>query len=258
MTKRTTLFLFLSLIYLGDLFPLSSQDVSKIGDKVWKNECNGTIDGLTSWNKGENFASLGIGHFIWYSIGKEEHFQETFPDLLKFLETKAVALPDWLKNTKGCPWNTRDEFYQNFESDKMKSLRKLLLETKDLQAVFIVNRFEKALPRMTENLSKVEKDKITTTFKRLSQESNGLYALIDYLNWKGAGDSLNERYKGQGWGLLQVLLRIDPSSSKIVADFVQSAKDVLSKRIENSPPERNEERWRKGWFKRLDTYLTTS
>ena len=31
-----------------------------------KMNAGGTISGLTSWNVGENFASLGIGHFIWY------------------------------------------------------------------------------------------------------------------------------------------------------------------------------------------------
>jgi len=41
-------------------------DSLAIGRKIWQNECAGTVEGLTSWNKGEDFASLGIGHFIWY------------------------------------------------------------------------------------------------------------------------------------------------------------------------------------------------
>jgi hypothetical protein len=43
---------------------LSHGDALKIGKRVWQNECNGTVSGLTSWNQGEDFASLGIGHFI--------------------------------------------------------------------------------------------------------------------------------------------------------------------------------------------------
>src|SRR6266446_3164255 len=49
---------------------LSHADVQRIGKKIWQNECNGTISGLTSWNQGEDFASLGIGHFIWYPQGR--------------------------------------------------------------------------------------------------------------------------------------------------------------------------------------------
>src|SRR5512133_2670274 len=40
---------------------LSHADGLRIGKKIWQNECNGTISGLTSWNGGEDFASLGIG-----------------------------------------------------------------------------------------------------------------------------------------------------------------------------------------------------
>ena len=49
--------------------PLGDAQLERIGKRIWSNECNGTVDGLTSWNTGENFASLGIGHFIWYPAG---------------------------------------------------------------------------------------------------------------------------------------------------------------------------------------------
>ena len=39
-------------------------EAKEIGRRIWMNECGGTIEGLTSWNKGEYFASLGLGHFI--------------------------------------------------------------------------------------------------------------------------------------------------------------------------------------------------
>jgi hypothetical protein len=44
---------------------LSPAETRRIGNRIWQNECGGTLAGLTSWNTGENFASLGIGHFIW-------------------------------------------------------------------------------------------------------------------------------------------------------------------------------------------------
>jgi hypothetical protein len=34
----------------------SSTEARRIGKRIWQNECNGTISGLTSWNSGENFA----------------------------------------------------------------------------------------------------------------------------------------------------------------------------------------------------------
>ena len=37
-------------------------------------------------------------------------------------------------------------------------------------------------------------------------------------------------------------------------EFAASAKRALSRRIENSPPERGEARWREGWHNRCNTY----
>jgi hypothetical protein len=64
---------------------LSHADVLRIGKKIWQNECNGTVSGLTSWNSGEDFASLGIGHFIWYPKGKRGPFEESFLKLVSFI-----------------------------------------------------------------------------------------------------------------------------------------------------------------------------
>jgi hypothetical protein len=213
------------------------------------------MEGLTHWNKSENFPSLGIGHFIWYPVGKKERFQETFPSLLKFLQNERVVLPAWLKNASGCPWKTRDEFYKDIQSPQMKSLRQLLFDTRNLQAIFIASRLETALPQMINSCSQEDKEKITTIFSRLAKDADGLYALIDYLNFKGDGTSPEESYKGQGWGLLQVLQQIPASSKQPLVDFVGAAKTVLSQRVQNSPPERNEQQWIKGWFNRLETYL---
>lgn len=256
MKKYFILFL-LVLLSIQKVFSLSisSQDANRIGEKIWKNECGGTIEGLTNWKKGENFASLGIGHFIWYPIDKKEQFQETFPTLLKFFLTEGVILPDWLKACSGCPWKTRESFYEDIHTPKMDSLRQILLDTKHLQAIFIANRLEEAFPQMIESCSQIEKTKITTLFHRLSKDANGLYALIDYLNFKGSGISPKETYQGQGWGLLQVLQCIPLSSKEPLVDFVKAAKVTLKQRVDNSPPERHEEQWLKGWFNRLDTYL---
>lgn len=229
--------------------------LTPLAEKIWKNECAGSIEGLTNWKKGENFPSLGIGHFIWYPEGKKDRFEETFPSLLTFMEKEGAPLPDWLKSASGCPWKTRESFYEEIQSPKMKALRQFLYETRHLQAIFITNRLEKALPEMIKDCSKEEKERISNIYQRLAKDPNGLYALIDYLNFKGSGTSLSERYKGQGWGLLQVLQKIPASSKQPLVDFVEAAKALLKQRVENAPPERHEEQWLKGWCNRLDTYL---
>ena len=38
---------------------ISDAQANSAGRRLWKNECDGKVEGLTSWNSGENFASLG-------------------------------------------------------------------------------------------------------------------------------------------------------------------------------------------------------
>jgi hypothetical protein len=246
--------LLLFALLLGNAFAISvsPEDAEQMGVKIWKNECGGTLEGMTHWGKNENFPSLGIGHFIWYPAGKRDRFQEGFPPLIAYLQQQKVDVPAWLKTA--CPWNSREEFYAQIKSPKMNQLRQFLLETRNLQALFIATRLEKALPQMIEKLSPPEKEKITATFNRLAADPQGLYALIDYVNFKGEGTSPTETYKGQGWGLLQVLQAISDSSKTGVAEFVEAAKKVLAQRVQNSPPERQEEKYLKGWSNRLETY----
>lgn len=247
--------LFFSFGLIGVLLAVSPQEAQKIGEKVWQNECAGSKEKLTHWNKGENFASFGIGHFIWYSKDKREKFQETFPELIAYLESKGASLPAWLKNTKTCPWNSREEFYAKFHSREMQNLREFLYDTKYLQANFITDRFETAFKKILEKCRFPELEKMRKNFSRLLKDPKGIFAMIDYLNFKGSGASPLETYKGEGWGLLQVLQAMPANSQQPVEDFVRAAKEVLDRRVKNSPPERNEAQWLKGWHNRLDGYL---
>src|SRR5437899_8714665 len=45
---------------------LSHADVQRIGNRIWQNECNGTIFGLTARNAGAHFPPPGIAHSISY------------------------------------------------------------------------------------------------------------------------------------------------------------------------------------------------
>src|SRR5262249_50830963 len=117
---------------------LSHADVLRIGKRVWQNECNGTISGLTSWNEGEDFASLGIGHFIWYPKGRRGPFEESFPKLVNFVSKRGAKLPTLLLKgaDQACPWNSRAEFVRAQHAPDMSQLRQFLAGTIDLQAEF--------------------------------------------------------------------------------------------------------------------------
>jgi serine/threonine protein kinase len=235
---------------------LAQEDAAEIGKKIWLNESSGKISGLTAWNKGENFASLGIGHFIWYPQGEEKRFTETFPQLLEFMQEQGVILPDWLQNTPNCPWQTRQAFLNNQRSQKMVSLRTLMKNTVPLQAQFIIRRLEMALPNILDTLPTPEqRAHVRKQFYRLAKTPKGIYALIDYVHFKGEGIKPTERYNGQGWGLLQVLEHMSGESvDYATTEFIDAAEYILKRRIQNAPPERNEARWLRGWQNRLDSY----
>jgi hypothetical protein len=236
---------------------LSPAETRRIGNRIWQNECGGTVAGLTSWNTGENFASLGIGHFIWYPKGVRGPFDESFPKFVDFAGARNAKLPAVLVAKDGCPWKSRAEFYQAAQSPAMKELRAFLARTIDLQAEFLVHRLRDALPKMLAEGGASNHAQVQERFDRVASSAAGCYALVDYVNFKGEGVLATERYAGQGWGLLQVLegMTNDSPGRAAVKSFADSAKTVLKNRVRNSPPARNEAKWLPGWLKRLDTYV---
>ena len=135
----------------------------------------------------------------------------------------------------------------------MAGLRRFLADTVRLQTEFLVQRLEDALPKMVAE-SKIP-EHVKDEFKRVAYERNGPYALIDYVNFKGEGVSATERYKSEGWGLLQVLETMRPGvDENAVTEFARAAGEVLKRRVANSPPERQESRWLSGWLKRINSY----
>jgi len=232
---------------------ISPADAQRIGKRIWQNECGGTISGLTSWNVGENFASLGIGHFIWYPKGQRGPFDESFPKLVRFVSVHGAKLPQFLLpgHDTLCPWNSRAEFQQAINSPKMKQLRQFLVDTVDLQAQFLIARLQDALPKMMAETA--DRENVQRQFDRVAATARGCYALVDYVNFKGEGTLATERYHGEGWGLLQVLENMRGTQSAL-DEFAASAKTVLRRRVANSPPERGEARWLSGWLARVDGY----
>src|SRR6201997_838753 len=215
---------------------LSHTDALKIGKRVWQNECGGTISGLTSWNQGEDFASVGIGHFIWYPKGKRGPFEESFPKLVSFISNRGAKLPSLLLGSSEvpCPWSSRAEFLAAVQTPEMKQLRQFLADTVDLQAEFMVARLQQSLAKMLDEATAGERDNVQRQFTRVASTPRGCYALVDYVNFKGEGVLHTERYRGQGWGLLQVLESMNSGSDAgAVDEFVRAAKATLTRRVHN-------------------------
>ncbi len=232
---------------------ISKAESDRIGRKLWQNECGGSVEGLTAWNAGEDFASLGIGHFIWYPRSRTGPFHESFPDLLRYLEAQGIALPGWLRETDGCPWANRAAFLADFQGPRLRELRRLLATTVGEQTGFAVERMRLALPAMLQAAPPASAPAIRARFEALSRTPQGQYALVDYVNFKGEGTSPTERYGGQGWGLLQVLEGMEDGDPTPAA-FSHAAERVLVQRVRRSPPERGEGRWLPGWRNRVRSY----
>lgn len=232
---------------------LSGIEKQEIAQKIWLNEGDGKLKNLMVWNQAENFPSLGIGHFIWYPKGLNSPYTESFPGLLTQLQHHA-KFPDWLSPSSDAPWASRKEFIAALDSKRSKQLRDLLSQTFVEQLDFIIERLENTLPKILLRLkTPAQRQRVKHQFYRIANSPNGTYALIDYVNFKGEGTSLKERYQNQGWGLLQVLETMDPSKQDVLNEFVQAAKFVLKRRVENA--HRTETQWLNGWNKRLSTYI---
>jgi hypothetical protein len=240
---------------------ITKEQAQQIGQQIWKNECGGKVEGLTHWIKGEPCASLGIGHFIWYPKNTSSaQYTQTFPNLLAYFKRHGIALPKWLDETKEyCPWKSREVFFAHNTSQHMQELRTLLANNIDLQTQFIIDRLTQALPNILTHTSTQKRAHVKRQFYRVARSKNGLYALIDYINFKGEGINPNERYNNQGWGLLQVLEHMnDIIRSSATDEFAQAAAHVLKKRVENAPQNNTiDKKFLPGWLNRIKTYTKT-
>ncbi|WP_257166459.1 hypothetical protein [Bradyrhizobium sp. SRS-191] len=234
-----------------------------IGRKIWLNEAGGRRDAITSWNAGEEFASLGIGHFIWYPATAKPPYEEGFPGLVAFLRKGKTPLPAWLDKTPvpACPWTSRADFKRNFNSPQMKQLRQFLLDTMAEQTQFLVARAQGAMDKILANTPDgAEREHIVAQYSRVVRASEDLYPLIDYINFKGEGTNPSETAvdketgQRQGWGLKQVLLKMNGTTTEpkvVLAEYSDAVQVVLQQRVRNLPSNRV---WEAGWLRRAETY----
>ena len=174
----------------------------------------------------------------------------------KFRETRMCARnspTNYHKHLHG-PWKTKAEFQKDFNGPRLTSLRKWLAANVTLQTDFIIARSRAALPKILSAAPGSEKARIEANYHKVATTPQGTYALIDYVNFKGEGTKIEERYQGRGWGLLQVLEEMKPvkAGPGAAAEFSAAARRVLGRRIQLAP--RPESQWRAGWFSRCDSY----
>lgn len=250
--------LFLSTHAFGTI-KISRHEAMQIGMKIWRNESANSVDLLVAWNAGEDFASLGIGHFIWYPKKRHTHFVDSFPELVRYMKQSGVRLPRWLQGNTvpPCPWPNRTAFLRAKNSQMVRELRALMVKTIPIQAQFIAKKAETTLFRILKKTPAHEHAMLMRNFYALAKTPKGVYILADYINFKGEGLGSHDHYGKQGWGLLQVLRLMShaPRHLKPSEAFVWSANHLLTRRVQNAPRHRNESRWLPGWKKRLLTYL---
>ena len=135
-------------------------------------------------------------------------------------------------------------------------MRKWLASNITIQTEFIAYKSRAALPNILKAAPANQRARIQANYNNVATTSNGIYALVDYVNFKGDGTNPRERYKGQGWGLMWVLMEMKdvPSGQAAAREFGNAAKRRLDLRIKNSPQSRGEKRWRAGWHNRCNSY----
>ena len=72
---------------------ISKAELNAVADRIFKNEAGGKKENIVYWNTGEDFPSLGIGHFIWYRAGQRGKFAESFPQLVAYYRAHDIKLP---------------------------------------------------------------------------------------------------------------------------------------------------------------------
>jgi len=128
------------------------------------------------------------------------------------------------------------EFQAALHESRLNELRDLLARTVRLQSKFLVQRLETSLPKLAAGAPAAERENIHRQIERLKQSGAGTFALIDYVNFKGEGLLETERYKGQGWGLLQVLQEMHGAGPGAAKEFAEAAAKVLIRRVQTRPP----------------------
>lgn len=197
--------------------------IAFVADKEFSGDWSQCVD----WNKGEAFPSLGLGHYLWFPKGSQSPFEESFPKFIEFVfySHRQIRFPgilgiDATGKIQPAPWDSRDEFLRNRQSQPTQELIAFLSAPamRLIQLEYQVERLKafagtmasfQAFPNDAPLVSTV--DQRRALLQELFRFPNGIALLIHYPTFKGDGMKKSERYayngKSHGWGLLQVIDR---------------------------------------------------
>ena len=89
---------------------LSKEQLLAVAERIFQNETGGVRNNLVDWNDGENFPSLGIGHFTWFKAsGGRSGFGDSLPDMIAYYKQQGIQLPKLLSEFRYSPWNSKSE-----------------------------------------------------------------------------------------------------------------------------------------------------
>lgn len=201
---------------------------------------------FTEWGQGEDFPSLGLGHYIWYPEGtpkEAKKFEESFPQYIEFmLKNCNIAIPADLQDTShkqvilkieggklinGAPWKEKlsadgkegFDVLKKIPTSGASSLTKFLWtkENTDCQAKFQQKRLADAIAAMR---AKPTNPGMCSLIDGFMHDRNSYLAMLDYVNFKGDGNNPQKDFyvhKDKGtiqWGLKQVIESVVPGLNK--------------------------------------------
>jgi len=198
---------------------------------------------------------MGIGHFIWYPKDFNGRWTETWPEFARYAARRSLSVPA-VGLQPDCPWQSKASFMRDFNGPQLTGLRNWLAANISVQTEFIAYKSRAALPNIMNAAPAAQRARIQANYQKVATTPNGLYALVDYVNFKGDGTNPKEVYARQGWGLMWVLMEMRnvPSGQAAAREFGAAANRRLDLRIKNSPSARGESRWRAGWHNRCHSY----
>lgn len=222
-------------------FRLNREEKIKLGRAIAKKELGS--EGLIDWTPSEDFASLGIMHATWGSEKTIKH-QNGFLKFLYYVQSKGGTIPDFLQKNQDNPWNSRSSFFYAKTSNdpRMIQLQKFLQATKDLQVDFTIDQAAQACNKIIAKGKYNQNDILK--LKQLSSDAQGIFAIIDYVNFKGEGN-LDDP---SSWGFANVIHEMQLSGGNEIYRFIVAAEKVLA----NNHPKFYI--YKAGWIGRLKFY----
>ncbi|MBX9743102.1 MAG: hypothetical protein K2W99_06160 [Chthoniobacterales bacterium] len=197
----------------------------------------------------KGYVSMGGG--IWYGEKTQLNYTEDWPTIAKALKDNGVKLPEWALGA--CPWANQEELTAALSSgfpyyDEIQSLQDTLsTDPKALDILFRFGKWKRFLTAVDPNSDAPDHyiftDATPGDAQLLADRFNavaamrddaghplGLYALMDYDNWKGEGTSVTEIRNTQHWGLQSVLRNMSEEEMKsegVLQAFIHSARRTL-------------------------------